>query len=74
MFGLIALVCRIVNSARSRSGQLSKTLRVGIAFQSYDVKLTVMIVYGFALIQLLTTLPSGGLGAFANIIIKVHMI
>ncbi|KAK1977240.1 major facilitator superfamily transporter [Colletotrichum cereale] len=27
-------------------------------------------VYGFALIQLLTTLPSGGLGAFANIIIK----
>ncbi|GKT66783.1 allantoate permease [Colletotrichum tofieldiae] len=28
-------------------------------------------VYGFALIQLLTTLPSGGLGAFANIIIKV---
>ncbi|KAK1723843.1 major facilitator superfamily transporter [Colletotrichum acutatum] len=27
-------------------------------------------VYGFAIIQLLTTLPSGGLGAFANIIIK----
>lgn len=27
-------------------------------------------VYGFALIQLFTTLPSGGLGAFANIIIK----
>ncbi|OLN89761.1 putative transporter C460.05-like protein 4 [Colletotrichum chlorophyti] len=27
-------------------------------------------VYAFALIQLLTTLPSGGLGAFANIIIK----
>jgi hypothetical protein len=27
-------------------------------------------VYAFALIQFLTTLPSGGLGAFANIIIK----
>jgi hypothetical protein len=32
--------------------------------------LTGSIVYGFALIQLFTTLPSGGLGAFANIIIK----
>jgi hypothetical protein len=32
--------------------------------------LTGCIVYGFALIQLFTTLPSGGLGAFANIIIK----
>ncbi len=28
------------------------------------------IVWGFALIQLFTTLPSGGLGAYANIIIK----
>lgn len=27
-------------------------------------------VYGFALIQIFTTLPSGGLGAFSNIIIK----
>ena len=32
--------------------------------------LTCSIVYGFALIQLFTTLPSGGLGAYANIIIE----
>jgi len=32
--------------------------------------MTFSIVYCFALIQLLTTLPSGGLGAFANLIIK----
>lgn len=28
------------------------------------------VVYAFALIQLLTTLPAGGLGAYANIIVK----
>ena len=36
----------------------------------YGSKANVSIVYCFALIQLFTTLPSGGLGAFANIIIK----
>lgn len=35
-----------------------------------SVKLTSRTVYCFALIQLFLTLPSGGLGAFANIIIK----
>jgi MFS family permease len=32
--------------------------------------LTTFLVYAFALIQLLTSIPSGGIGAYANIILK----
>lgn len=35
-----------------------------------DSTLTHSIVYAFALIQILTSIPSGGIGAFANIIIS----
>ena len=45
--------------------------RVGdFAHISQTCELIYCIVYCFALIQLFTTLPSGGLGAYANIIIK----
>ncbi|KAK2053012.1 major facilitator superfamily transporter [Colletotrichum caudatum] len=64
----------LVERVRSnRTGLQNRKFRkeqVWAAFKDPQGMSLYLFLYGFALIQLLTTLPSGGLGAFANIIIK----
>lgn len=50
---------------------MTRRVSYSFPFPKFSIRVDILrIVYGFALIQLFTTLPSGGLGAYANIIIK----